>query len=193
MNFLNIVDFLFFNSFWSQLESCVKKGYLRSIGLSNFNTQLICDLLSYAEIKPAVNQIETHPYNTNERLVAFCKKNDIQIIAFAPLCRGGANVKHSLGKKIDAFNEPIFKRIADKYGKTVGQIILNWNLCRNVAIIPKTEKVERLKENFECDSFHLSEEEVKEISGLNQNFRTIDPLDNNEFMRNSFQGLPIFD
>lgn len=150
-------------------------------------------MLSYAEIKPAVNQIETHPYNTNERLIAFCKQNDIQIIAYAPLCRGGANVKNSLGRIIDAFNEPILKKIGDKYGKTVGQVILNWNLCRNVAIIPKTEKVERLKENFESDSFQLNEEEVKEISGLNQNIRTIDPLDKNEFMRNSFQGLPIFD
>lgn len=73
---------------WKKLEDCVKKGLVRSLGLSNFNTQLILDLLSYCEIKPVVNQIEINPYCTQENLVNFCQKFDIQVTAFSQFCNG---------------------------------------------------------------------------------------------------------
>ena len=73
---------------WKKLEDCVKKGLVRSLGLSNFNTQLILDLLSYCEIKPVVNQIEINPYCTQENLVKFCQKFDIQVTAFSQFCNG---------------------------------------------------------------------------------------------------------
>ena len=73
---------------WKKMEDCVKKGLVKSLGLSNFNTQLILDLLSYCEIKPVVNQIEIHPYCTQENLVKFCQKFDIQVTSYSQFCNG---------------------------------------------------------------------------------------------------------
>lgn len=80
---------------WAQMEECVNLGLTKSIGVSNFNCQILCDLLSYCKIKPVMNQIEIHPYNSQIDLVKFCQKYGIQITAFASLCRGGLQPKKS--------------------------------------------------------------------------------------------------
>lgn len=84
--------------YWKQLEQCVEKGLVRSIGVSNFNCQSLCDLLSFAKIKPVVNQIEVHPYLSQEKLVKFCQKQNIHIISYCSLAKGGPTTNPGLIK-----------------------------------------------------------------------------------------------
>ena len=182
---------------WKDLESLVKAGKTRAIGVSNFNVQLLLDLLSYAEVKPACNQVEVHPYLTQEDLIGFCKKNGIEIVAYCPL---GGNVPGKPGILSQYNNtifiefsvktlveEPIIKELAKKHGKTPAQIILNWHLSRGYTIIPKTATQSRLKENFESSSFELTGDELKKISSLNRDVRVADPRE-----WEAFGNTPVF-
>ena len=169
---------------WKQMEECVNKGLCKSIGVSNFNVQLLLDLLSYAEIKPVCNQIEIHPYLIQKELVNICHRFEVKVVAFSPLCRGEARQN----KSKDILQEPILKELAEKYEKSIGQIILNWHLSRGYSIIPKTSTVSRLKENFECDNFEMSNEDLEKISDLNCGFRCVDPIN-----YAAFSGISIFD
>lgn len=80
---------------WAELEECVQLGLTKAIGVSNFNCQLLCDLMSYCKVRPALNQIEIHPFLSQVELVKFCQKYDIQVTGYAPLCRGGLSPKKS--------------------------------------------------------------------------------------------------
>ena len=158
---------------WRALEAEVKAGRIKSIGLANYNVQLILDLLSYAEIKPAINQIELHPYLVQDEIVDWCKKQNIEITAYSPL---GGDMPKADFEVNDVLEEPIIKELAEKYKKTPGQIVINWHLRRGYVTIPKTGKEERVKENFESTSFELSEEDCKKISKLNRGMRSCDPI-----------------
>jgi len=167
---------------WKALEDQVKAGRVKSIGVSNFNVQLLVDLLSYAEIKPAMNQVEVHPYLSQIDLIGFCKKNNIEITAYCPL---GGNVPGNPEFSAKTLlEEPVIKEIAQKHNKTPGQVIINWHLSRGYVVIPKTSTESRIKENFESDTFELSEEEIKKIDGLNKNVRVCEP--------NGFFKTPLF-
>jgi len=157
---------------WKQMEAAVKSGKCKSIGISNFNVQSIVDLLTYAEIKPVCNQVEIHPYLTQEDLIAYCKKNGIEITAYCPL---GGNVPGKPQFSVKTMiEEPIIKELAAKYSKTPAQVILNWHLSRGYVVIPKTATQSRIKENFESDTFEMTAEELQKISGLNKNARACD-------------------
>jgi len=151
---------------WSALEELVHENLVKSIGISNFNLQLTKDLLSYAKVKPAVNQVELHPLLTQDDLVKFHQENGILISAYAPL--GGQHA--SLGSNPVLGLEPV-KRIAQKHKKSVGQVLLRWSIQRGLNPLPKSSKKERIEENLHIFDFELDETEVKEISALNQNQR----------------------
>jgi len=155
---------------WAALEGCVKcdPPLVRSIGISNFNLQLTKDLLSYAKIKPQVNQVEVHPLLTQEGLVKFCAENGILISAYCPL--GG----QSAGKGSVLELETV-KKIGHKHKKTAAQVLLRWAIQVGINPLPKSAKQERIEENFNIFDFELSLDEVKEISGLNQNRRFNNP------------------
>lgn len=170
---------------WKALEDQVQAGRIKSIGVSNFNVQLIIDLLSYAKVKPVMNQVEVHPYLVQEELVSFCKKNDIEITAFCPL---GGNMPGSTTISVRALlEEPVIKELAAKHNKSPAQIVVNWHLSRGYVVIPKTANENRLKENFEADTFSLTAEEVKRIAQLNKNVRVVDPKDVTVFGK-----IPVF-
>jgi len=154
---------------WKEMEGLVKKGLCKAIGVCNFNVQLLLDLLSYAEIKPVCNQVELHPYLTQEDLVKFCFKYDIMVTAYSPLCRGTNNFEKDIQK------EPLLIELAQKYGKTVAQVVLNWHLSRGYVIIPKTSTPSRLQENFESDSFEMSKEDLERVGKLDCGYRVLDP------------------
>jgi len=158
---------------WKALEEQVKAGRVKSIGVSNVNVQLLLDLLSYAEIKPVMNQVEVHPYLIQEDLINFCKKNNVEITAYSPL--GGNVPGNPKFSSKTLTEEAVIKEIAAKHNKTPGQVIINWHLSRGYVVIPKTATESRIKENFESDTFDLSEEEVKKISDLNKDVRVCDP------------------
>lgn len=147
-----------------------KKGLTKSIGISNFNhTQIKQFLLDKKLAVPAVLQVECHPHLSNETLVTFCKAHGIQMVAYAPLARAGTKQAKNVPSPME---NSIVIEIGKKHDKTPAQVILQWQVQRGVAVIPKSIRLERLQENFQICDFQLSEEDMKAINGLNRNWRT---------------------
>ena len=154
---------------WKAMEKLVKKGLVKSIGIANFSVSMIIDLLSYSNIKPVINQVEIHPYNSQQELVNFCHKINIQITAYSPLGSSG-----------DIKKRPIYDRvviqIANKYKKTPAQILIKWSLQRGLIVIPKSIDLLRIKENIDVFNFKLLEIDMAQINKLNKNYRFVDPV-----------------
>ena len=150
---------------WADLEELVDQGLIKSLGISNFNLQLISDLLCYARHKPVCNQIEIHPYNSQEELVRFLRDQDIVPVAYCPLGRpitdeDKQNYINPFEILPYASEDPRVQEIAKKYGKTEWQVILRWHLQRGIVVIPKSSSVDHQKENLSVFDFSLSEEEI---------------------------------
>ncbi len=162
---------------WKAMESLVEKGLVKSIGISNFTTPMILDLLSYAHIKPVVNQIEVHPYNAQPQLIEYCRKKEIVVTAYSPLGSAGNTTDKPLA-------DPIITAIATDYKKTPAQILIRWSLQRGLIVIPKTVTPVRIAENLNVFDFELSESEMARINGLNKNHRFVEP--------SQWWGVPYF-
>jgi len=144
---------------WRALEKLYKDGFIRAIGTSNFTVNHIKDIMADAEILPMVNQVEFHPYLVQSELRKFCRENSIQLEAWSPLMRG---------KIIEI---PLLQELAEKYGKTISQIVLRWDLQMGVVTIPKSTNPSRIKENAGVFDFQLSEEDVNKILLLDKGLR----------------------
>lgn len=144
---------------WRALEKLYKAGKIRAIGVSNFQIHHLEQIFDQCEIKPMVNQIELHPLLSQQELRAFCKQHGIQVEAWSPIARGRI------------LDHPTLQSIAEKYKKTVAQVILRWHLQQDIIIIPKSITPERIKENAQIFDFQLSDADMKQIDGLNQNER----------------------
>ncbi|MBA0751044.1 hypothetical protein Gogos_002414 [Gossypium gossypioides] len=144
--------------------------FINVFELINYDIFLTRDCLAYSKIKPAVNQIETHPYFQRESLVKFCQKHGICVTAHTPL--GGADANTKRFGTVSCLDDPILKGIAEKYKKTVAQIVLRWGIQRNTVVIPKTSKSERLKENFKVLEFELVKEDMDVIQAIDKNYRS---------------------
>ncbi|WEG12863.1 aldo/keto reductase [Pullulanibacillus sp. KACC 23026] len=144
---------------WRALETLYKEGKVKAIGVSNFQIHHLEELMKEAEIKPMINQVEYHPRLTQKDLHAFCQKHGIQLEAWSPLMQG------------QLLDHPDLLSIANKYNKTVAQIILRWDLQNGVITIPKSTKEHRIIENSTVFDFELSQEDIKRINQLNQDLR----------------------
>ncbi|XP_024020899.1 NADP-dependent D-sorbitol-6-phosphate dehydrogenase [Morus notabilis] len=158
---------------WHAMEDLVSLGLVRSIGISNCDIFLTRDCLAYSKVKPAVNQIETHPYFQRDSLVKFCQKHGICVTAHTPL--GGAAANIEWFGSVSCLDDPVLKDLAKKYNRTVAQIVLRWGIQRNTFVIPKSSKVERLKENFEVFDFELTKEDMDLIKTVDKKHRTNQP------------------
>ncbi|KAM3322997.1 NADP-dependent D-sorbitol-6-phosphate dehydrogenase [Capsicum chacoense] len=158
---------------WHGMENLVSLGLVHSIGISNYDVFLTRDCLAYSKVKPAVNQIETHPYFQRESLVKFCQKHGICVTAHTPL--GGAAANAEWFGTVSCLEDPALKGLAEKYKKTVAQVILRWGIQRNTVVIPKSSKLERLQENFNVLDFKLTKEDMDVIKSLDRNYRTNQP------------------
>lgn len=154
---------------WRALEYLYKQGRVKTIGVSNFQVHHLEDILKDAEIKPMINQIEFHPRLTQGKVREFCEKNNIQVEAWSPLMVG------------KLFDNEILKEIADKYNKSVAQVILRWDLENNIVTIPKSTNESRIIQNSSIFDFQLTKEEVERISSLNQDLRVGPDPDNFDF------------
>lgn len=159
---------------WEAMESLLQKGLVKSIGVSNFTVTMLLDLLTYAKVKPVVNQVELHPFLPQTELVDFCKQHEILPIAYSPLASG----------ELARFDQGIIKELAEKYHKSVAQILLNWAVARGTVAIPKTAHPERIAENIDIFDFELTKEEQDAITALDKNYRTCNPID--------WWGVPYF-
>lgn len=160
---------------WKAMEELQRKGLVKNIGICNYNSALLHDLMAYAEIKPAMLQIESHPYLTQEGLIRAAENYGIAVTAFSPL---GALSYVSLdmaSKSESVLEQDVVIAAAKRLQRSPAQIVLRWGVQRNTAVIPKTVNPERLKENLALFDFELSDEEMDAISGLNQNRRFNDP------------------
>lgn len=141
---------------WRAMERLYKEGRVRAIGVTSFSSERLQDLFLHNEVKPAVNQLETHPFFQQREANAFLQREGIQHEAWAPFAEG----------QCDIFNNPVLKRIADRHGKTVGNVILRWLNQRNVVVIPKSVRKERMIENLSILDFTLTDEEMATIAKL---------------------------
>ena len=154
---------------WAAMEKLVDDGLAKNIGLSNYNCQIINDLLTYCRIKPAVNQIELHPYLRQHYLTKWLYEKNIVPVAYSPLGKPDwADDKYHVMKN------PLILELAEKYKKSPGVICLNWGLSQNYVVIPKSSNYDRLKDNIEAGNFEMSEEDIERINQLDMNFRVID-------------------
>lgn len=141
---------------WRAAERLYKEGRVRAIGVTSFSSERLQDLFLHNEVKPAVNQLETHPFFQQQTANAFLKQEGIQHEAWAPFAEG----------QNDIFNHPVLKAIAANHGKTVGGVILRWLNQRHIVIIPKTVHKERMIENLNIFDFRLTDEEMNAIARL---------------------------
>lgn len=146
---------------WRALERIYKEGKARAIGVSNFNITKLQDILKIASVKPAVNQMEFNPVCQDEDIKNFCDANNIHLEAWSPL--GGGRV----------LGDERLQKIADKYNKSVAQVILRWDLQRGVITIPKSVHEERIVQNSDIYDFELSDDDVNEINGYDNDDRSL--------------------
>lgn len=165
------------NDTWHAMEKLVDEGLVKSIGVSNFTPPMILDLLNYADIKPVINQVEIHPYNTQVELVEFCHSHDIHVTAYSPLGGSGSSDPSPI-------TDAVILDISKNHDKSPAQILIKWSLQRGLVVIPKSTNPERIRDNFELNDFELNEEEMKKITALNKNKRFVDPI--------NFWGVPYF-
>ncbi|KAF7303322.1 Aldo-ket-red domain-containing protein [Mycena kentingensis (nom. inval.)] len=164
---------------WTAMEELVDAGIAKNIGISNCQGSIIGDILRYARIKPAVLQVELHPYLTQEALVNYAKLVGIQVTAyssFGPQSYVELGVDTGKTSLLSTSHE-VIGPLAAKYKKTTAQVLLRWSTQRGIAVIPKSNNAERLAENLDCLSFDLSDDEIKAISKLNINLRMNDPVE----------------
>lgn len=145
---------------WRAMEDAYKEGKLKAIGVSNFYPNILTNFCEIVEMKPMVNQVELHPYYTQELALQTMKDYDVVPEAWAPL--GGG--------RYHPFENEMLKEIACKYKKTVGQVLLRWNMQRGVVVIPKSTHVERIIENINVFDFTLNDEEMIKIASLDMGY-----------------------
>jgi D-xylose reductase len=175
---------------WRAMEDLVDEGLVRNIGVSNFNVQLLLDLLTYCKYKPATLEIEHHPYLQQKRLVKWVTSQDIHIIAYAsfgPSVYNGTVPRPTAHLK-SFFEHPVIQKIAKKHNHGEGEILLKWAAQRGIVVIPKTVNVSRMKTNLNLFSFDLDQDDMNEIANLDCNARF------NDLVEETFgYELPIFD
>lgn len=176
---------------WQAMEAQVDAGKTRQIGVCNYNTGLLHDLMRYARIKPAMLQVESHPYLTQERLMKLAGQYNIPVTAFSPLGALSYLELDMAGTNESVLEQDVVKAAAARTGKTPAQVVLRWGVQRGNAIIPKTSKPERMAENLALFDFELTDDEMAAISALNSNRRFNDPGDFCEAAFNTFH--PIYD
>lgn len=141
---------------WRAMQELLKEGRIKAIGVSNFHPDRVMDLIAHNEVKPAVNQVETHVFNQQIAAQKFLQEQNVQMESWAPFAEGRNNM----------FQNEVLKSIGDKYGKTVAQVVVRWLTQRGVVAIPKSTRKERIIENANVFDFQLSAEDLAEIAKL---------------------------
>lgn len=141
---------------WRAMEDLYKEGVIRAIGVANFYPDRLADLIAFNEVTPAVNQVECNVYFQQEQAQAYMKSKGVQMESWAPFAEG----------KNDLFGNKTLQAIGEKYGKTVAQVVLRWELQRGIVCIPKTVKPERMAQNMDVFDFTLTDDDIKAIESL---------------------------
>lgn len=146
---------------WRKMEKLYLAGKCEAIGVCNFDLGYMKELLKFCKVKPSINQIERHPMFQQQELVDFCHENDIAVMAYSPVARMDKDLQES----------EILKRLSAKYGKTINQIILRWDIDTGCIPIPASSSEKHIHENFSIFDFSLEKEEVESINSLEKGKR----------------------
>ncbi|MEU4345861.1 aldo/keto reductase [Streptomyces sp. NPDC023838] len=141
---------------WRAMESLHREGLVRAIGVSNFYPDRLVDLIDHNEVTPAVNQVETHPFHQRTAEQDLMRERGVQIESWGPFAEGRNNL----------FTHPVLVQIATAHGKSVAQVVLRWLVQRNVVVIPKSVRAERMAENIDVFDFELTDDQMKAIAAL---------------------------
>jgi 2,5-diketo-D-gluconate reductase A len=145
---------------WKAMEEIYASGRCRAIGVSNFQAHHLRRLFSQAQVRPAVNQIEVHPYLTQEELRAFDADHEIVTEAWSPIAQG------------KVLGDPVVQRVAERYSRTPAQVVLRWHVQRGDVVFPKSVSRERMQQNFELFDFELDGDAMGDLTALDRGERT---------------------
>ncbi|MBP7837136.1 aldo/keto reductase [Candidatus Saccharibacteria bacterium] len=152
---------------WRAMESLVEEGLVKSIGVANFTAPMLVDLLSYAKIRPVMNQVELHPYHAQPALVSFCHGQDIEVTAYSPFGSAGAPL----------LQDGTINEVAAAQSCTAAQVALAWATQRSTVVISKSSNSERIKENIDSENVILTDREMQKISALDTQKIFVNPKD----------------
>jgi 2,5-diketo-D-gluconate reductase A len=141
---------------WRAMQEALGDGLVRAIGVSNFHSDRLVDLIAHNEIVPAVNQIETHPFFQRQADQALMREHGVQIESWGPFAEGRNGL----------FTNPVLLAIAGAHGRSVAQVVLRWLIQRDVIVIPKSVRPDRMAENFDVFDFDLTEDDMSRIAAL---------------------------
>jgi 2,5-diketo-D-gluconate reductase A len=144
---------------WRAMQDLYREGSAKAIGVSNFPSDRLIDLIVHNEIVPAVNQIETHPFHQQVETQKFLQENNVQIESWGPFAEGKNNL----------FHNELLGSIGKRYNKTIAQVVIRWLTQRGVVAIPKSVRKERMEENFDIFDFELSDDDMEAIKALDTN------------------------
>jgi D-xylose reductase len=176
---------------WGAMEDLQCAGLVKRIGVCNLNISMLREVLCYCSIRPAVHQIELHPYLTQQRMLRYCREEGIAVTAFSPLGADSYLPLGMAGEGERVLADPVVTAIAAAHGRTAAQVTLRWAVQRGTVPIPKTQTVPHLEENLALHDFVLSNDEMTRIDALDRHRRFNDPGDFGEKAFHTF--IPIFD
>lgn len=154
---------------WKGMEDLFAEGKIRSLGLSNFNSEQVARILEICKVKPVMNQVEGHPYLIQNKLREFCEARGIKLTAYCPL--GSPDRPWASADEPPLLHHPRLKEIGSKYGKTAAAVLLRFQIDRGVIVIPKSVTPERIEANLNVFDFKLSPEDIKEIETFDRGYR----------------------
>lgn len=158
---------------WRAMEEAYREGKLRAIGVCNFNAARLLDFCESVEMRPAVNQVEIHPFFHQKEAMMIMSDYGVTPEAWGPFAEG----------KFDIFTNPVLTEIGRSHGKTAAQVALRWNIQRGVVVIPKTVHKDRMEQNFDIWDFSLTREEMAKINALDMGHSNIVDHNNPEFIK----------
>ncbi|MGY5847536.1 aldo/keto reductase [Salegentibacter sp. HM20] len=158
---------------WEAMLEAKKLGLVKHIGVSNFSSKKLKQLMSEVAEKPEMNQVELHPYLQQKDLLDFCKKEGIHLTAYSPLGSGDRAEEMKAKNEPSLLENETIKEIAENHNVSAGQVLINWSVERGTAVIPKSTNENRIKENLNSADFNLSEDDMKKIEKLDKHFRYV--------------------
>lgn len=159
---------------WNGMQKAVENKLTRHIGVSNFNSKKVQELIDNSDVAPEMNQVEMHPLLPQKELVDFCKTNNIHLTAYSPLGSGDRSEKMKQDNEPTLLENEVIKEIAEKHTVSPAQILIAWQLHRGIVVIPKSTNSERIQENLDAVSIKLENEDMEKINGIDSTFRFID-------------------
>lgn len=158
---------------WNMMLEAKKQGLVKHVGVSNFSTMKLEELMEDTSDYPEMNQVELHPYLQQNELLEFCSKHNIQVTAFSPLGSGDRPDRIKAKDEPSLLENPVIKKIAKKHGASAGQVLIKWNEMRGTAVIPKSTNEGRIIENLASAGLNLNEEDLEKIAALDEHYRYV--------------------